>query len=50
MADQAEVAFLRVYLNTLTSQPVIYKDDYQQPLAGKDRMLDRRVTLMKVRD
>ncbi|KAF7360621.1 Ubiquitin-like protein [Mycena venus] len=31
MADQAEVAFLRVYLNTLTSQPVIYKDDYQQP-------------------
>ncbi|KAF8205385.1 hypothetical protein K438DRAFT_1715773 [Mycena galopus ATCC 62051] len=31
MADQAEVAFLRVYLNTLTAQPVIYKDDYQQP-------------------
>ncbi|KAJ7840582.1 hypothetical protein B0H13DRAFT_2100786 [Mycena leptocephala] len=31
MADQAEVAFLRVYLNTLGAQPVIYKDDYQQP-------------------
>ncbi|KAJ7255838.1 hypothetical protein B0H12DRAFT_524030 [Mycena haematopus] len=31
MADQAEVAFLRVYLNTLTAQPVIYNDDYQQP-------------------
>ncbi|KAJ7711412.1 hypothetical protein B0H14DRAFT_3099340 [Mycena olivaceomarginata] len=31
MGDQAEVAFLRVYLNTLTSQPIVYKDDYQQP-------------------
>ncbi|KAJ6460820.1 hypothetical protein C8R47DRAFT_1160271 [Mycena vitilis] len=31
MADQAEVAFLRVYLNTLGAQPVIYTDDYQQP-------------------
>ncbi|KAJ6562541.1 hypothetical protein B0H19DRAFT_1144908 [Mycena capillaripes] len=31
MADQAEVAFLRVYLNTLTAQPLIYTDDYQQP-------------------
>ncbi|KAJ6495480.1 ubiquitin-domain-containing protein [Mycena sanguinolenta] len=31
MADQAEVAFLRVYLNTLTAQPVIYANEYQQP-------------------
>ncbi|KAJ7119917.1 hypothetical protein C8R43DRAFT_900845 [Mycena crocata] len=31
MADQAEAAFLRVYINTLGSQPVTYKDDYQQP-------------------
>ncbi|KAJ7711418.1 hypothetical protein B0H14DRAFT_3639761 [Mycena olivaceomarginata] len=32
MGDQAEGAFLRgVYLNTLTSQPIVYKDDYQQP-------------------
>ncbi|KAJ6525853.1 hypothetical protein B0H10DRAFT_1863926 [Mycena sp. CBHHK59/15] len=31
MADQAEQAFLRVYINTLVSQPVTYKDDYQQP-------------------
>ncbi|KAJ7771199.1 hypothetical protein B0H14DRAFT_3116636 [Mycena olivaceomarginata] len=31
MGDQAEAAFLRVYLNTLTSQPIVYKDDYQQP-------------------
>ncbi|KAJ7126299.1 hypothetical protein C8R44DRAFT_781556 [Mycena epipterygia] len=31
MADQAEQAFLRVYINTLASQPITYKDDYQQP-------------------
>ncbi|KAJ7485715.1 hypothetical protein FB451DRAFT_1350185 [Mycena latifolia] len=31
MADQAEQAFLRVYINTLATQPVAYKDDYQQP-------------------
>ncbi|KAF7344367.1 Ubiquitin-domain-containing protein [Mycena sanguinolenta] len=31
MADQAEVAFLRVYLNTLTAQPIIYTNEYQQP-------------------
>ncbi|KAJ7771196.1 hypothetical protein B0H14DRAFT_3509145 [Mycena olivaceomarginata] len=31
MGDQAEGVFLRVYLNTLTSQPIVYKDDYQQP-------------------
>ncbi|KAJ7701098.1 ubiquitin-domain-containing protein [Mycena rosella] len=31
MADQAEQAFLRVYINTLATQPITYKDDYQQP-------------------
>ncbi|KAJ7104407.1 hypothetical protein B0H15DRAFT_918930 [Mycena belliarum] len=31
MADQAEQAFLRVYINTLSTQPITYKDDYQQP-------------------
>ncbi|KAJ6570867.1 ubiquitin-domain-containing protein [Mycena vulgaris] len=31
MADAAEQAFLRVYINTLAAQPLIYKDDYQQP-------------------
>ncbi|KAK7044448.1 ubiquitin-like protein [Favolaschia claudopus] len=31
MAEQAEVAFLRVYLNTLSSQPLTYNDNYQQP-------------------
>ncbi|KAJ7211157.1 hypothetical protein GGX14DRAFT_623583, partial [Mycena pura] len=31
MADQAEQAFLRVYINTLVSQPVTYTADYQQP-------------------
>ncbi|KAJ7512859.1 hypothetical protein B0H11DRAFT_2302651 [Mycena galericulata] len=31
MAEQAEVAFLRVFVNTLATQPVTYPDDYQQP-------------------
>jgi UV excision repair protein RAD23 len=29
--DQAEQAFVTTFLNTLSSQPVIYADDYQQP-------------------
>ncbi|KDQ31972.1 hypothetical protein PLEOSDRAFT_1062061 [Pleurotus ostreatus PC15] len=31
MADQAEVAFATTFLNTLSTQPVTYADDYQQP-------------------
>ncbi|KAF4564627.1 hypothetical protein EYR40_010794 [Pleurotus pulmonarius] len=31
MADQAEVAFATTFLNTLSTQPVAYADDYQQP-------------------
>ncbi|KAF7316455.1 Ubiquitin-like protein [Mycena indigotica] len=34
MADQAEAAFLRVYINTLASQSLVYADDYQQPPAN----------------
>ncbi|KAF7325678.1 hypothetical protein MKEN_00417700 [Mycena kentingensis (nom. inval.)] len=34
MADQAEQAFLRVYINTLASQSEVYADDYQQPPAN----------------
>ncbi|KAF7318831.1 Ubiquitin-like protein [Mycena chlorophos] len=34
MADQAEAAFLRVYINTLASQALVYADDYQQPPAN----------------
>jgi len=34
MANAAEQAFLRVYINTLVSQPVTYTDDYQQPPAN----------------
>lgn len=30
MADQAELAFAKTYLNTLGRQPVTYADDYQQ--------------------
>ncbi|KAG5637670.1 hypothetical protein H0H81_003638 [Sphagnurus paluster] len=30
MADQAEQAFARTFLNTLASQPVTFADDYQQ--------------------
>jgi len=29
--DQAEQAFVKTFLNTLSSQPVTYADDYQQP-------------------
>ncbi|KAI8974878.1 ubiquitin-domain-containing protein [Trametes punicea] len=29
MADQAELAFVKSYVNTLSSQPVIYGNDYQ---------------------
>ncbi|KAH0579777.1 hypothetical protein J132_08724 [Termitomyces sp. J132] len=31
MAEQAEEAFIRTFLSTLSSQTVIYADDYQQP-------------------
>lgn len=31
MADQAELAFVNTLLNTLSTQPVNYGDDYQQP-------------------
>ncbi|KAF5311013.1 hypothetical protein D9619_007899 [Psilocybe cf. subviscida] len=31
MAAQAESAFARTFLNTLSTQPVTYADDYQQP-------------------
>ncbi|KIM46754.1 hypothetical protein M413DRAFT_63970 [Hebeloma cylindrosporum] len=31
MAEQAEKAFARTFLNTLSTQPIIYADDYQQP-------------------
>jgi UV excision repair protein RAD23 len=31
MAEQAERAFARTFLNTLSTQPVTYADDYQQP-------------------
>ncbi|KAF8962562.1 hypothetical protein BDZ97DRAFT_2021663 [Flammula alnicola] len=31
MAEQAEKAFARTFLNTLSSQPITYADDYQQP-------------------
>ena len=31
MAEQAERAFARTFLNTLSTQPITYADDYQQP-------------------
>ncbi|KAJ8516755.1 hypothetical protein ONZ45_g5971 [Pleurotus djamor] len=31
MANQAEIAFAKTFLNTLSTQPVTYADDYQQP-------------------
>jgi len=32
MAEQAETAFVKSFLNTISHQPVTYADDYQQPL------------------
>ncbi|KAF8069126.1 hypothetical protein FPV67DRAFT_1414365 [Lyophyllum atratum] len=32
MADQAELAFAKTFLNTISSQPVTYSNDSQQPL------------------
>ena len=32
MAEQAEAAFVKTYLNTITNQPITYGNDYQQPL------------------
>ncbi|KAF8635388.1 hypothetical protein AX15_000391 [Amanita polypyramis BW_CC] len=38
MADNSEKAFAAAFLNTLASQPVVFKDDYQQP---KEHLLKR---------
>ncbi|KIM86686.1 hypothetical protein PILCRDRAFT_815936 [Piloderma croceum F 1598] len=32
MAEQAETAFVKTFLNNISNQPVTYSDDYQQPL------------------
>ncbi|KAF9447742.1 ubiquitin-like protein [Macrolepiota fuliginosa MF-IS2] len=32
MAEQAELAFARTFLNTLSTQPIVYGNDYRQPL------------------
>jgi len=32
MAEQAETAFVKTFLNNLSNQPITYSDDYQQPL------------------
>ena len=31
MAEQAELAFVKAFVNNLSSQPVTYADDFQQP-------------------
>ncbi|KAF9257963.1 hypothetical protein L218DRAFT_909866 [Marasmius fiardii PR-910] len=31
MAEQAEIAFIKTFVNTISTQPVTYGDDYQQP-------------------
>ncbi len=31
MAEKAERAFAKTFLNTLSTQPITYADDYQQP-------------------
>lgn len=31
MADQAEFAFIKTFVNTISTQPITYDDEYQQP-------------------
>ncbi|KAK1222764.1 hypothetical protein PQX77_014373 [Marasmius sp. AFHP31] len=31
MAEQAEIAFIKTFVNTISTQPITYGDDYQQP-------------------
>lgn len=45
MAEQAETAFVKTFLNTLSNQPVTYADDYQQPLENSLK----RVPVLPVR-
>jgi len=45
MAEQAELGFMKTYLNTISSQPVTYADDYQQ--APKNWL--RKVPVLPVR-
>lgn len=39
MAESAELAFVKVHLNTIGSLPVQYADDYQQPPQNSLRKL-----------
>lgn len=32
MSEQAELAFAKTFLNTLSTQPITYGNDYRQPL------------------
>lgn len=32
MSENAEIAFVRTFLNTLSTQPITYENDYRQPL------------------
>ena len=45
MADQAEITFVRNFINTLGSQPVTFNNDFQQP---PEHTLSR-VAVLKVR-
>lgn len=45
MAEQAEVAFVKTFLNNLSNQPITYSDDYRQPL---EKSL-KRVPVLPVR-
>lgn len=45
MAEQAETAFVKTYLSTITNQPITYGDDYQQPLQNSLK----RVPVLPVR-
>ncbi|OCH86718.1 ubiquitin-domain-containing protein [Obba rivulosa] len=40
MADQAELAFVKNFVNNISSQPVVYPNDFQQPPAASLKKVD----------
>lgn len=39
MTEQAELAFVKTFVNNLSSQPITYADDFQQPPERSSRKI-----------
>lgn len=44
MSEQAELAFVKNYVNIISAQPVTFADDHQQPLEE----LSKKVPILQV--